>query len=56
VLGGIGVVLLLLALLGTITSRRVGPKLERLGHELERNAEQLKQAAEEMRQQRTPPP
>lgn len=56
VLGGIGAVLLLLALLGTITSRRVGPKLERLGHELERNAEQLKQAAEEMRQQRTPPP
>jgi hypothetical protein len=56
VLGGIGAVVLLLALLGTVTSRRVGPKLERLGHELERNAEQLKRAAEEMREQGTSPP
>jgi hypothetical protein len=56
VLGGIGAVVLLLALLGTATSRRVGPKLERLGHELERNAEQLKRAAEELHEQGTPPP
>jgi len=56
VLGSIGAVLLLLGLFATITSRRVGPKLEHLGQELERNAEQLKRAAEEMRLQRTPPP
>ena len=56
VLGGMGAVVLLLALLATVTSRRVGPKLERLGHELERNAEQLKRAAEEMREQGTAPP
>jgi hypothetical protein len=56
VLGGIGAVVLLLALLGTVTSRRVGPKLERLGHELERNAEQLKRSAEELHEQGTPAP
>lgn len=56
VLGSIGAVILLLALLSTFTARRVAPKLDRLGHELERSAEQLKRAAEEMRRQQEPQP
>jgi hypothetical protein len=56
VLGSIGAVILLLALLSTFTARRVAPKLDRLGHELERSAEQLERAAEEMRRQQEPQP
>lgn len=56
VLGGIGAVIVLLALLSTFTARRVAPKLDRLGHDLERSAEQLKRAAEEMRRQQEPQP
>jgi hypothetical protein len=56
VLGSLGAVILLLALLSTFTARRVAPKLDRLGHELERSADQLKQAAEEMRRQLEPQP
>jgi hypothetical protein len=56
VLGSIGAVILLLALLSTFTARRVAPKLDRLGHELERSTEQLKRAAEEMRRQQEPQP
>ena len=55
VLGGIGAVLVLMALLSTFAARRVGPKLDRLGHELERGAEQLNRAAEEMRRQQQTP-
>ena len=63
VLGSIGAFLLVLSLLGTLTARRMAPRIDRLGHELEKSADQLNRAtdrlqkeldraAEQMKQQR----
>jgi len=54
ILGGIGAVLLLLSLLGTVAARRaeraakeIGPELEKWGAEMEKNAEEIERATEE---------
>jgi hypothetical protein len=51
VLGGIGALLLFLSLLGTITARRVGPKIDAFGSRMQKQAEEMQKAAEQMRQQ-----
>jgi hypothetical protein len=66
VLGSIGAFLVVLSLLGTVTARRMAPRIDRLGHELEKSADQLNRAtdrfqkeldrAEQMKQQREPEP
>ena len=63
VLGSIGAFLLVLSLLGTLTARRMAPRIDRLGHDLEKSADQLNRAtdrfqkeldraAEQMKQQK----
>jgi hypothetical protein len=56
ILGGIGAVLLVLALLATIAGRRaerkmeeLGPELEKWGEQMEKNAEEVERASEEWR-------
>jgi hypothetical protein len=51
VLGGIGALLLFLSLVGTITARRVAPKIDALGAQMQKQAEEMQKAAEKMRQQ-----
>ncbi|MBI2962684.1 MAG: YIP1 family protein [Deltaproteobacteria bacterium] len=51
VLGGIGAVLLLLAFWGTVTARRVAPKLDELNRQMQRSTEELGKAMERMGQE-----
>jgi hypothetical protein len=51
VLGGIGALLLFLSLVGTITARRLAPKIDALGTQMQKQAEEMQKAAEKMRQQ-----
>jgi hypothetical protein len=49
VLGSIGAFLIVLSLVGTMTARRMAPRIDRLGHELEKNADQLNRATDRLR-------
>jgi hypothetical protein len=51
VLNGISALLLCLSLLGTITARRVGPKIDAFGSRIQKQTEEMQKAAEQMRQQ-----
>ena len=51
VLGAIGAVILLFALWGTFTARRVAPQLDQLNRQLERNAAEMGKAGENFRQE-----
>jgi hypothetical protein len=46
VLGSIGAFLIVLSLLGTMTARRMAPRIDRLGHDLEKSADQLNRATD----------